>query len=206
VADWKDGFLKYKGENIRKVNAQRIAQSRPDLCGVPILDGAGVLFSAASEAHGEPRSCYNCNFYNYEKSCRLMEPSLIIKKVTIPLKPEASSKPIEYWPVCGYWVYGQPNYGPAESVAKLDPDNAGLGWVNAPETGQERSGTSCGGANGGDDCDLWLTDEPDKRQVKNGFCRVLQHDTGNLDCCSAWQDDDWVTWQEVQERLKEVKG
>jgi hypothetical protein len=203
MADWQDGFLKYDKTYVRKVNAQRIAQSRPDLCGVPILDGAGVLFSSASEAHDEPRSCYNCPFFNYDRSCKLLPASIVVKKITIPLKAEANSKPIEYWPVCGYWVYGHPNYGPEEFVAKLDPDSAGLGWVNAPEPGLDKSGTSCGGAHGGDDCDLWMTDEPDKRGVKQGFCRVLQADTGNMDCCSAWQDDDFLTWQMVQERFKE---
>jgi hypothetical protein len=203
VGDWKDGFLSYTGKHVKKANAIRIAQSRPDLAGVPILQEGSVLFSSGDSAHDEPRSCYNCPFFNFESSCKLMDARIKIKKFTTPERMEAGAKPIEYWPVCGYWIYGQPNYGLDEHYATLDPSSAGLGWVNAPKTGQELSGTSCGGACGGDDCDLWITKGDDKRAEATGFCRVLQKETGNMDCCSAWQDDDWLTWEMVQERFRE---
>lgn len=201
-----DGFYKYqaKPELVKKINAIRINQSRPDLCGVPILQPGQVSFSPASAAHEEPRSCYNCFMYNYGKSCAILPPRLEIRKFTSPLKREDNAKPIEFWPVCGYWVYGKPNYGPARYSAELSPDDAGLSWINAPEIGQEQGGASCGGKNGGDDCDFWLVEgDGDKREEATGFCRVLQRDTDNLDCCSAWIDDDILDWRMVQERFRQ---
>lgn len=205
-----DGFYKYKPkpEVAKKINAIRIGQSRPDLELPPILDNGSVLFSSAASAENEPRSCYNCPFFNFEKSCKLMrELGMELRKFTWPKERRDNAKPIEFWPVCGYWVKGEPNYGPAQFYADLGPDEAGLGWVNAPEIGQELGGTSCGGRNGGDDCDLWLIDSEsgDKRAEDSGFCRVMQKDTANLDCCSAWEDDDWLTWQMVKERFNESK-
>jgi hypothetical protein len=204
-----DGFYKYKPESemVKKINTIRIGQSRPDLEGPPILTEGDVLFSSAASASDEPRSCYNCQFFNYEKSCRLMGKAVEIHKFTWPKERRDNAKPIEFWPVCGYWIKGEPNYGPEEFIAEISPDDAGLGWVNAPETGQELGGTSCGGRNGGDDCDLWLIDSAsgDKRAEEIGFCRVLQKETGNMDCCSCWQDDDFLTWQMVQERFRESK-
>ncbi len=205
-----EGFFKYraKPELVRKINTIRIGQSRPDLKGPPILDEGSVLFSSAASANDEPRSCYNCTFFNYEKSCRLLGKDVEVHKFTWPKERRDNAKPIEFWPVCGYWVKGNPNYGPEEFAGgKLDPDEAGLGWVNAPEVGLERSGTSCSGANGGDDCDLWMIEgeDGDKREQKTGFCRVLQKTTGGMDCCSCWEDDDWLTWAMVKERFNESK-
>lgn len=205
-----DGFYKYRAKLglVRKVNAIRIGQSRPDLREPPILDEGAVLFSSAASADNEPRSCYNCQFFNFEKSCKLLGKDVEIHKFTWPEEVRDGAKPIEYWPVCGYWVKGEPNYGVAQySENKVSPDDAGLGWVNAPEVGQEQGGSSCGGANGGDDCDLWMIEDPsgDKRAAKTGFCRVLQKETGCMDCCSAWQDDDWLNWNLVQERFRERK-
>src|ERR1700757_1990527 len=192
---------------VQKINSIRIGQSRPDLKEPPILTEGSVLFSSAASASNEPRSCYNCTFFNYDKSCRLIGKGVEIHKFTWPKEKRDAAKPIEYWPVCGYWVKGDPNYGPEEFSARLSPDEAGLGWVNAPKPGLEYSGTSCGGANGGDDCDFWIIDreDGDKRECESGFCRVLQRETGNMDCCSAWQDDDYLTWQMVQERFRESK-
>lgn len=197
-----DGFLVYEPENLRKINSIRRVISKPDAKLPPILNNGQVLFSAAEDAHGEPRSCYNCPFYNYGKSCRLMGPDVEIRKLLWPPKQTADSKQVEYWPVCGYWIYGEPNYGTEKFTARISPDDAGLGWINAPKPGQKQGGSCCGGRNGGDDCDLWMTADEDKREADTGFCRVLQRDTNNLDCCSCWEDDDLVSWQTAQERFK----
>lgn len=205
-----EGFYKYRAKPslVRKINTIRIGQSRPDLRLPPILDNGAMLFSSAASAHNEPRSCYNCPMFNFERSCRYFGKAIEVRKFTWPKEVRDGAKPIEFWPVCGYWIYGKPNYGPEEFVENLlSPDEAGLGWVNAPETGQSLAGTSCGGANGGDDCDLWLIDgeNGDKREAKSGFCRVKQDNTDNLDCCACWEDDDFLTWQMVQERFRESK-
>jgi hypothetical protein len=196
-----DGFLTYTEKYLPKVNSIRRIISAPDVKGVPVLGGAAVLFSSAASAHNEPRSCYNCPFYNYGRSCQLIGQGIAIRKLTWPAKPTSDSKPIEYWPVCGYWVYGTPNYGSAKSVAELDPDTAGLCWINAPKVGQTQGGSCCGGRNGGDDCDLWMTPSADKRDEDEGFCRVLQRNTSNMDCCTGWRDDDLVDWKTAQERI-----
>jgi len=52
-----------------------------------------------------------------------------IHKFTSPTKREDNAKPIEFWPVCDYWVRGQPNYGPAKYKAAIDPGDAGLCWI-----------------------------------------------------------------------------
>ena len=196
-----DGFLTYEPEHLRKINAIRRVISAPDAKLPPILNNGQVGFSAAADAHGEPRSCYNCPFYNYGRSCKLM-PSFVVKTFIWPRKATEDSKRIEYWPVCSYWIPGEPNYGPEQSIANLNPDDAGLCWINAPTLGQDYSGSCCGGRNGGDDCDYWMTAGEDKREEDSGFCRVLQRDTNNLDCCNCWTDDDLVGWRTAQERLK----
>lgn len=197
-----DGFLVYKPKNLSKVNAIRRVISAPDAKLPPILNNGQVTFSSASAAGNEPRSCINCTFFNYGRSCQLMSPEIEIHKLIWPPEPTSDSKQVEYWPVCSYWIKGEPNYGAEKSIACLDPDDTGLGWVNAPKVGLEYSGTCCGGRNGGDDCDLWMTEGPDKRDEDTGFCRVLQRHTNNMDCCSAWIDDDWVSWRTAQERFK----
>lgn len=201
-----DGFYKYKAkpELVRKINAIRINQSRPDLCGVPILQPGQVSFSSASSAHNEPRSCYNCIQFNFGKSCMVLPKHIEIHKYTAPTTRQDNAKPIEFWPVCDAWICGQPNYGPAKYSAELDPDAVGLCWINAPEPGLEYSGACCGGRNGGDDCDMWIIDreDGDKRKADTGFCRVLQQDTDNMDCCDAWIDDDLIDWRMAQERFR----
>lgn len=201
-----DGFLVYRGENLRKINSIRRVISAPDAKLPPILNNGQVLFSSASSADCEPRSCYNCPFFNYEKNCSLLDPSLTIKKFTWPPEASADSKQIEYWPVCGYWVKGEPNYGEPGRKASLNPEDAGLCWINAPKPGQEAGGACCGGQNGGDDCDFFMTPMPDKREADTGFCRVLQRDVNNMDCCSCWIDDDVVHWQTAMERFKVNRG
>lgn len=197
-----DGFLVYEPENLRKINSIRRVISKPDAKLPPILNNGQVLFSAAEDAHGEPRSCYNCTFYNYGRSCGLMGPEIQIRKFIWPTKATADSKQIEYWPVCGYWISGDPNYGEESFRAHISPEDAGLIWINAPKVGQKYGGSNCGGQNGGDDCDYWMTDVADKREADTGFCRVLQRDTRNTECCACWQDDDRLSWQDAQERFK----
>jgi hypothetical protein len=197
-----DGFLVYKGENLRKINSIRRVISAPDAKLPPILNNGQVTFSSASEAHNEPRSCYNCQFYNFNRSCKLMSKELQIKKLVWPSAPTKDSKQIEYWPVCGYWIYGEPNYSAEQRYSSIDPDNAGLCWINAPEMGLDRNGSCCSGANNGDDCDFFMTPVADKRDVDSGFCRVLQKPVAGMDCCSAWLDDDLVSWRTAQERFK----
>jgi len=203
----KPGFLKYETKTLPKVNSLRLANSLVQITNVPILDKASVLFSPAASAHQEPRSCYNCHFYNERgKNCQLIGGATRIERFTYPPAFEDGSKPIEYWPVCGMWDYGQPNNAaPTFKQPPFDsPEDLGLGWVNAPDVGLPLSGTSCGGANGGDDCDHFIIQGTDKRAAKTGFCRVLQTEVGNLDCCTAWEDDDWVDWQKGQDLLKDL--
>lgn len=195
-------FKIYRAAELRKVNAQRRALSAPADRSLPILSEASVLFSAASESHGEPRSCANCCFYNSGKSCMLHGPHLPIRKFKFPLRATADSKVIEYWPVCGYWAYGEPSTGEEKFLCILDPSDSGLGWVNAPEVGLSKSGTCCGGGNGGDDCDFFITKDDEMHGNEPGFCRVLQKDVANMDCCGAWQDDDWIPWERGVEILR----
>lgn len=197
-----DGFLVYKDENLRKINSIRRVISAPDAKLPPILCEAQVMFSPASEANNEPRSCYNCQFYNYNRSCKIHSPEIVVKKLTWPPEATADSKRIEYWPCCGYWMPGESNYSAAAHIATVDPDHSGLCWINAPKPGLEYSGACCGGAHDGDDCDFYMTPVADKRLAPTGFCRVLQKDVANMDACSAWIDDDLVNWRTAQERFK----
>lgn len=203
-----DGFFVYKPKpaQLRKVNSIRRVISAPDAKLPPILNNGQALFSSAAEANDEPRSCYNCSFYNYGRTCMLFGAEIEVHKLVWPPEATSDSKQIEYWPVCGHWVPGEPNYGPEKSIARLNPDDAGLSWVNAPKPGLEASGTCCGGRNGGDDCDFWMIPGDDKRAADTGFCRVLQRDTDNMDCCSCWLDDDLVSWRTAQERFKINNG
>ena len=203
----KPGWPKYGPDALRKVNSLREAASLVQITSAPILDKGQVLFSTAASAHSEPRSCYNCHFYNEAGgSCQLVGPAIRVEKFTYPAVGNSVSKPIEYWPVCGMWDYGAPNSGrPSFKEPPFDdPDSLGLGFVNAPEVGLPHGGTCCGGAGGGDDCDNYMVSVDDKRITKTGFCRVLQIEVGNSDCCTAWKDDDWVPWQEGQKILEDL--
>jgi hypothetical protein len=183
-----DGFFVYKPETamLKKINSIRRVISAPDATLPPILNNGQVLFSSAASANDEPRSCYNCALFNYDRSCMLMGSTIEIHKLIWPPEPTSDSKQVEYWPVCGYWVPGDPNYGPSKSIAQINPEDAGLGWVNAPAVGLDASGSCCSGANGGDDCDFYMTETPDKREAETGFCRVLQRNVQGMDCCSCW--------------------
>lgn len=203
----KPGFLAYKDKHLPKVNSLRLANSLVQITSIPTSDRGSVLFSPASGAHDEPRSCYNCHFFNERaKSCQLMGDRIRVEKFVYPPSFQDSSKPIEFWPVCGMWDYGDPNDGGASFKEPPfdNPDDIGFGWVNAPSVGLEHSGTSCGGANDGDDCDHFIITGDDKRAAKTGFCRVLQQTVGNLDCCAHWEDDDWVDWQKGEDLLKDL--
>jgi hypothetical protein len=200
-------FLEYGPKHLPKVNAQRLANSLVQIRTVPVLDEGQVLYSSPESANNEPRSCANCWMWNeHPGTCYIMGPDVRAEKFTYPPKEELGAKPIEYWPVCGMWDYGKHNEGrPVYKAAPYDdPDAIGFGFVNAPEVGLERSGTNCGGQNGGDDCDNYITKGSDKRAENEAFCRVLQKNVPNNACCSAWCDDDWVDWNKGQDLLKEL--
>lgn len=182
--------------------------SQPTLMGVPILNKGQVQYIPEGQMEGEPATCYNCPFYNYGRSCKLIGPTIEVRKMVYPPQATADAKRIEYWPCCSAWTRGEPNYGPEEFLDQhSSPDTLGLGWINVPEVGQAIGGANCGGKNGGDDCDHYCVDGPqDKREYPTGFCRVLQSEVENGAVCSAWQDDDWVDWTRAQNILKESDG
>jgi hypothetical protein len=99
--------------------------------------------------------------------------------------------------------HGEPNYGVEAFRGANSPTTLGLLWINAPRVGLEYGGANCGGCNGGDDCDFYMTDIDDKREAPTGFCRVLQSEVANGDVCAAWNDDDKVDWQQAQAILAE---
>ena len=95
------GFLSFRAEHLRKINAQRRALSQPDIYTIPVLTKAQVMFVSAAEMNNEPGSCYNCHFYNFGRSCMLIGPGVQVKKFTYPPEPTSDAKVIEYWPCCG---------------------------------------------------------------------------------------------------------
>jgi hypothetical protein len=192
-------FLVFKAEQLRKVNAQRRALSQPTILGVPTLNKGQVQYVPEGQMEGEPATCYNCAFYNYDRSCRLMGPNVKIQKFVYPPKATSDAKRIEYWPCCSAWARGEPNYGPEQFLDTLTaPDTTGLGYINAPSPGQDIGGANCGGKSGGDDCDHYITEGDDKRAEPTAFCRVLQQTVECGAVCSAWQDDDWVDYQRAK--------
>lgn len=203
-----DTFLTYKAKHIRKINALRRAASSVDIKSVPVLTPGEVLFSPASDTGGDPRSCYNCPQFNQrDKTCYLHGPDITVCTFIYPPAATADSKQIEYWPVCGYWRPGPPNKDKASYASHLiAPQNSGLVWINAPKIGQEYGGTSCGGQEGGDDCDHYITDQADKRACPTGFCRVMQRTVTNGDCCTAWRDDDEIPYEQAAACIKELDG
>jgi hypothetical protein len=197
-------FLVYQLKDIRKVNSQRRALSQPTLTDVPVLAKGQVQYIPEAQMKGEPASCYGCPRFNYEKSCRLMGDKIAIRKFVYPKEATADAKRIEYWPCCSGWEPGEPNYGKPEFAEELlSPETLGLIWINAPEVGQAYGGANCGGKDGGDDCDHFITKGDDKRAEPMAFCRVLQSQVENGAVCSAWQDDDEIDWQRAQNILKE---
>ena len=197
-------FLVYKLKHLRKVNAQRRALSQPSVDFVPVLTKGQVLYVPAGKMDEEPSSCYNCVSYNYEKSCMRIGPEIEVRKFTYPPKATRDAEPIEYWPCCGMWDKGEPNRNEETFVSANDPSDLGLIWINAPETDQEYGGACCGGQNGGDDCDHYITKGGDKRSEPTAFCRVLQAEVENGAVCAAWADDDQMSWQQAQGILREI--
>jgi hypothetical protein len=200
-------FKTYNADALRKVNAQRRALSQPDVYCVPTLKPAEVLFVPAAKMGSEPASCYNCSRYNYGKTCQLIGPNVPVRRFIYPRTATADAKRIEYWPCCGEWSRGSANYGPPKFDYNLStPDELGLGWINAPELGQEIAGANCGGSNGGDECDSYVTEKADARDTTEGWCRVLQQNVENGAVCTAWRDDDWVDYARGSALLKELSN
>ncbi len=199
-------FLVYKIKDLRKTNAQRRALSMAKFTDVPILTKDQVMYVPEGAMQGEPSSCYNCAFFNYDRSCQLIGDKVCVKKFVYPPEATADAKRIEYWPCCGMWTRGEPNYGPERFTTTQSPDSVGLGWINAPAPGQDCGGANCGGKDGGDDCDHYITIGDDKRAEPTAFCRVLQSDVECGAVCTAWKDDDYLTWDKAQNLLKELDG
>lgn len=200
------GFPIYTDKNVRKVNAMRRAFSTP-ASDTPIIPTKGqALFTTAESMHNEPSSCYNCVFYNSASAtCALIGPRIPIRKFIYPLQPSADSKQVEYWPCCGMQQYGEPNSATAVYRASNDPDYMDLVWINAPRVGQEHGGANCGGCDGGDDCDHYLTDgKEEKWDSATGFCRALQTEVACGDVCTLWGDDDELHWRDAVKIQKEL--
>lgn len=202
------GFPVYGEGQLRKVNAARRAFSAPDSL-APVVNTKGeALFVTGEEMNFEPASCYNCQFYNKNaETCQLIGPRKTIKKLIWPREATADSKQIEYWPCCSMQLYGDVNKGEAKYLSTSDPDYIGLLWINAAKVGQKHGGANCGGCNGGDDCDHYLTDEAEpKWESSTGFCRALQTTVACTDVCAQWRDDDVLQWQDAQRLLGELNG
>jgi hypothetical protein len=197
-------FLAYKIQHLKKINSQRRALSQPTFVDVPVLTKGQVQYIPEGEMDGKPATCYRCPFFNYGRSCKLLGDRVSIRKFTYPPAPTADAKQIEFWPCCSAWTPGEPNYGDEEFFDNLaTPETLGLIWINAPKIGQEYGGANCGGKNGGDDCDHYITEGDDKREECTAFCRVLQQTVENGAVCSAWQDDDEIDWQRAQNILND---
>lgn len=200
------GFPIYGDGQLRKVNAMRRAFSAPDSL-KPVINTKGeALFVTGEEMNNEPASCYNCQFYNEKaETCGLIGPRKVIKKILWPKEATADSKQIEYWPCCGMNLYGEPNKGEATYRASSDPDYIGLLWINAPKPGQKYGGANCGGADGGDDCDHYMSEgNKPKWESATGFCRALQTTVACNDVCAQWRDDDTLQWQDAQRLIGEL--
>ncbi len=189
-----DGGPEYNEGDLDKINALRTAKTRPDFYGIPILTEADVLFVTAASRQHRPNWCGNCVMMNSQDStCMVYSPNIKIQTFVI--------EPQKFWPVCGKHEFGEPHKGEPMRMAESDPDAGGLIWVNTPNDGREEGGTTCGGLNNGDDCDYYSVPGEDKRDFDMGECRVLQKDVEGGACCSAWQDDDLLTWAEAQEHI-----
>lgn len=200
------GFPIYTDKQVRKVNAMRRAFSTPD-SDTPIVPTKGqALFTTAESLNNEPTSCYNCIFYNSAAlTCALIGPRVPIRKLVYPVRATADSKPVEYWPCCGMHQYGDANSGAAVYRANNDPDYLDLVWINASKVGQEHGGANCGGCDGGDDCDHYITsDDKPKWDSPTGFCRALQTEVACGDVCALWSDDDELKWRDAVKIQREL--
>jgi hypothetical protein len=195
------GYVEYGKEQLPKIESMRRDKSQPDFYGIPILHDQDVMFTTASELGDKPASCYTCQIQQSDLTCGLLGPDVRVAKVT---GSRDSGDPIEYWPCCGAQDYGPTQTGPAKYRSNLStPDQVGLIWINAPEIGQKYGGANCGGVNGGDDCDHYITQGAvEKWDAPQGICRVLQHTVNSGDVCVAWRDDDVLDWQYAQQLMK----
>ena len=198
-------FLAYTVRNILKVNSQRRALSQPKNREPQALTKGEAQYISEAEMRDEPATCYNCPMYNYGRSCQLMGSDVHLRKFVYPPERTSDAKPIEYWPCCSAWRPGEPNMGSERFVdCLLSVETLGPGWINAPKVGQPIGGANCGGKSGGDDCDHFCTEGPDKREEPVAFCRVLQDRVENGAVCGAWRDDDWLDYQRGAALLKEL--
>lgn len=194
------GFVEYGKEQLPKVDSMRRDKSQPDFYGIPILHDADVMYCTASEIGNKPASCYTCQIQQSDGTCGLLGPDIKVVKVT---GSHDSGDPIEYWPCCDEHDYGTPAKGnPAYRPNLSSPDQVGLIWINASEVGQPFGGANCGGGNGGDDCDHYIVKSGEKWDNPQGVCRVLQHTVENGAVCTAWRDDDELSWQEAQQLMQ----
>lgn len=188
------GFIEYDKKQLPKVNTMRRDKSRPDFYGVPILTDAEVLLTQPDELGNKPASCYTCKEQTSELTCERLGPGILVKKVT---GARDSGEQIEYWPCCSMheWDGGKKQTGKPEYHDCLDtPDSIGLIWINAPKPGLPFGGANCGGIDGGDDCDHYITyGKLEKWDTKEAYCRVLAHDVKAGAVCTAWRDDD-ILW------------
>lgn len=199
-------LLAYKLKDLRKVNSQRRALSGSTIVDVPVLTTGEMLYIGEGQMQGGPATCYRCPFYNYGRSCQFMGPHVEVRKFVYPPAPTEDSKSIEYWPCCGMFIPGKPNYGPEKFFdTVMSPDQLDLGWINAPRIGQAVGGANCGGKWGGDDCDHYITKGDDKRAEPTAFCRVKQGTVENGGVCAVWGDDDWIDSGRGAMLLKELR-
>jgi len=189
----RPGFPQYGKEQLSKVNAMRADKTQPDFMGIPILHDGDVMLCSPEK----PASCYTCAFM-LDETCALLGPEIIVAKVVSDGK---EGETIEYWPCCSMQTVGEMVDDYIEPFKT--PEQLGLIWINAPEVGQEFGGANCGGVNGGDDCDHYQVESGEKWDSESGFCRVLQHEVGASQVCSAWRDDDILSWQDAQQLLNQ---
>src|SRR5258708_23040360 len=103
--------------------------------------------------------------------------------------------------------HGEPNKGEPVYKGSADPDYMGLIWINAPKVGQEYGGANCGGTNGGDDCDHYITEDgKPKWDSPTAYCRVLKTPVACGDDCAQSADDDKVNWRQAQQIIGELDG
>jgi hypothetical protein len=195
------GFPVYGKEQLPKIDSMRRDKSQPDFFGVPILTDDQVLYTTGKELGGKPASCYTCVEQNKDFTCERIGPEVKVAKV---IGHRDSGESIEYWPCCSMHNFTPNPRSEAISYHEtLDsPGSIGLIWINAPKPGQKYGGANCGGVNGGDDCDSYIVKSGEKWDSEQAFCRVLQHVVDADAVCTAWKDDDILTWEDAQQLIK----
>lgn len=195
------GFVEYGPDQLPKVDAMRRDKSQPSFMGVPILRDGEVGYVTTSELGGKPASCYTCQAQQSDETCFYMGPSVKVSKVR---GAKDSGEQIEYWPCCSMHSYGEPRKGKVYYSDELSrPSTMGLVWINAPKPGLAYGGANCGGVDGGDDCDFYIVrGKMEKWDAKSGHCRVLQHEVEPGAVCSAWRDDDELSFEDAQNLIK----